>query len=182
MSREELIEQENESSLALSTFELWKGSMMGFPFLKMQLQESIDLFLHTKVEFLYSSNTIIIGENDTSTLLDEKFYNIMHELIQSITSLDDSKEENEQYRETENMSEREKAILKKLKDRQEALNKIKNKESNVEDRLAKQMISLVAIGNYTFEEVGNMTILQAIHLLRKHIEIQQYELYMSMSP
>lgn len=147
----------------------------------MRLIASVDCFLHTKVEFLPISNTIMIGEKDSSTILDVNFYEAMRNICKSITDLGSEKKE-EQFKETANMSEREKAMIRKMRANAEKLNRLKNGEQNVEDRLVKQIISLVAIGHYTFDEVYEMTIVQLIYLLRKYVEIQQYELYTTLSP
>jgi hypothetical protein len=91
-------------------------------------------------------------------------------------------EKEEQYKETENMSEREKQMIRKMKAREEKLNRIKASSGKVENRLAKQIVSLVAIGEYTFDEVYGMTLVQMIYLLKKYIAIQNYVLYTGLSP
>ena len=62
------------------------------------------------------------------------------------------------------------------------INKIKNGDEKVKDRLANQIIALVAIGHYTFDDVYKMTIVQLVYLLKKYVSIQQYELYTALSP
>jgi hypothetical protein len=62
------------------------------------------------------------------------------------------------------------------------LDKIKNGEKDKKDQLVKQIISLVAIGGYTYDQVYSMTIVQMIYLLKKYVAIQQYELYIALSP
>ena len=91
-------------------------------------------------------------------------------------------EKGDQYKETPNMSEREKEMIRKMKLREQKLNKIKNSEKNVENRLANQIVSLVAIGGYTFDEVYNMTMVQMVYLLKKYVAIQNYVLYTGLSP
>lgn len=149
--------------------------------MRSRISTSVRIFLHTKIEFLPISNTIMIGEDDSPVLLDERFYFSMKEICQSISMLG-VEEKDEQYKETENMSAREREIIRKMKASAAKLDRIKNGERSTEDRLVKQIISLVAIGHYTFDEVYEMTIVQLIYLLRKYVEIQQYELYTALSP
>ena len=181
LTRKDMLEQETEESLALDDFHLWLTILHNVPDFQRRVIASIDCFLHTKIEFLPISNTIMVGESDSPILLDETFYYAMREISQSLSSLGTEKKE-EQYQETEHMSEREKQIIAKMKASAEKLDKIKNGERSVEDRLVKQIVSLVAIGKYTFEEVYEMTIVQMVYLLKKYVEIQQYELYTALSP
>lgn len=181
LNRDELLQEENEETRILSDFDVWKAYMFNAGEMRMRLIASVDCFLHTKVEFLPISNTIMIGEKDSSTILDVNFYEAMRNICKSITDLGSEKKE-EQFKETANMSEREKAMIRKMRANAEKLNRLKNGEQNVEDRLVKQIISLVAIGHYTFDEVYEMTLVQLIYLLNKYVEIQQYELYTTLSP
>lgn len=180
LDRRQIVDVETEETKELSDFQLWQIAVMSSLEFKRRVIASVDCFLHTKIEFLPISNTIMIGETDP-VLLDEMFYYSMKEICQSISNMG-SEQKEEQYKETENMSEREKQIIAKMKASAEKLDRIKNGERSIEDRLVKQVIGLVAIGKYTFDEVCNMTIIQMIYLLRKHVEIQQYELYTALSP
>ena len=45
-----------------------------------------------------------------------------------------------------------------------------------EDHLGSQILSLVSIGHYTFEQVYGMTMLQFNRLLKKYVDIQSFEL------
>lgn len=181
LSRDEIITKEDESTKKLTDFELWIDSIFASTPLRMSLASSIDCFLHTKVEFLSVSHTIIVGENDSLTLVDEHFYSTVNDIVKSLTSLDSDKEK-EQYKETEGMSEREKQMVKKMRENAAKINKIKNGDEKVKDRLANQIIALVAIGHYTFDDVYKMTIVQLVYLLKKYVSIQQYELYTALSP
>lgn len=181
LSRKDMLDQETKDSLALDDFQLWSTIALNVPDFRNRVAASIDCFLHTKVEFLPISNTIMVGESDSPILLTETFYYAMREISQSLSHLGSDKKE-EQYQETEHMSEREKQLIAKMKASAEKLDKIKNGERSVEDRLVKQIISLVAIGKYTFDEVYKMTIVQLVYLLKKYVEIQQYELYTALSP
>lgn len=181
LGRKDMVPVETEETLALDDFTLWTTFVYNVPDFRNRMVASIDCFLHTKVEFLPISNTIMVGESDSPILLDAAFYYAMREISQSLSELGSDKKE-EQYQETEHMSEREKQIIAKMKASAEKLDKIKNGERSVEDRLVKQIISLVAIGKYTFDEVYKMTIVQLVYLLKKYVEIQQYELYTALSP
>lgn len=181
LNRKDMVEQETEDSLKLDDFQLWTTIAMNVPDFKKRIEASIDCFLHTKVEFLPISNTIMVGESDSPILLNEAFYYAMREISQSLSNLGTEKKE-EQYQENDNMSERERQLIAKMKASAEKLDKIKNGERSVEDRLVKQIVSLVAIGKYTFDEVYQMTIIQMINLLKKYVEVQQYELYTALSP
>ena len=69
-----------------------------------------------------------------------------------------------------------------MKKAQAKLNAIKYGDSSGEDALGKQIVALVAIGNYTFEQVYNMTMLQFTMLLRKYLDIEKYEMHTLLSP
>ena len=181
LSRQELIQAETPETKEMSDWEVWTNVMLYTPQLKQQLIYSVDCFLHTKIEFLPISNTIMIGEADSLVLLDESVYKSIREICQSFFELmGDSKED--QYHETENMSERERQIIQKMKESAAKLDKIKNGERKTKDQLINQVISLVAIGHYAFNEVYDMTIVQMILLLKKYVAVQQYELYTVLSP
>ena len=181
LSRKELIQAETPETKEMSDWEVWTNVMLYTPQLKQQLIYSVDCFLHTKIEFLPISNTIMIGEADSLVLLDESVYKSIREICQSFFELmGDSKED--QYHETENMSERERQIIQKMKESAAKLDKIKNGERKTKDQLINQVISLVAIGHYAFNEVYDMTIVQMILLLKKYVAVQQYELYTALSP
>lgn len=181
LDRKDLIKDETEETLKFNDFEIWKTCLFMSPALQQRVISSVDCFLHTKIEFLPMSNTIVIGEKQTSTLLDETFCLIMRDISRSLSALGVSQKE-EQYKETEQMSAREREIMEKMRKSAELLDKIKNGDQKVEDRLVKQVVSLVAIGHYTFDEVLNFTIVQMIYLLRKYVDIQQYELHTILSP
>ncbi len=181
MKREEILEKETEESMKLSDFQIWTTYITSSAEMIVVLTASVDCFFHTKVDFLPTVNTIIIGENENSTILDEGLYNLIHDICATLSNLD-MEEKEEQYKETPNMSEREKEMIRKMKLREQKLNKIKNSEKNVENRLANQIVSLVAIGGYTFDEVYNMTMVQMVYLLKKYVAIQNYVLYTGLSP
>lgn len=181
LKRIEMIESETIESRELSDFEIWKALALNVNDFGRRIIASVDYFLNTKIEFLPISNTIMIGETDSLILLDEAFYYAMQEICQSIFNLGSSKKE-EQYQENENMTEQERRLIAKMKANADKLERIKNGEKNIEDRLVKQIVSLVAIGHYSFDEVYNMTLIQMITLLKKYVEIQQYELITALSP
>lgn len=181
LSRKELIQTETPETQEMSNWEIWTNVMFYTPQLQQQLICSADCFLHAKIEFLPISNTIMIGEADSLVLLDENMYNSIQEISRSFFELMVDPQE-DQYHETENMSERERQIIQKMKESAAKLDKIKNGERKTKDQLINQVISLVAIGHYTFDEVYDMTIVQMILLLKKYVAVQQYELYTALSP
>ena len=80
------------------------------------------------------------------------------------------------------MSAREKEMLEKMKAAEAKLNKIKHGDSGTDDIFGKQIVSLVAIGHYTYEQVYDMTMLQFTNLLMKYVDIERYELHTVLSP
>ena len=181
LTKSDMIPDTIKGTEALSDFDVWKTYALTVEDFRERVKLSVRLFFHTKIEFLPISNTIMIGESDSPILLDEAFYYSMKEICQSISSLG-AEEKEEQYKETENMSEREKQIIAKMKASAEKLERIKNGDQDTKDRLVKQIVSLVAIGKYTFQEVYDMTIIQMMLLLKKYVDIQQYELVTALSP
>lgn len=181
LKRRDMVPEETDETKELDDFAVWTTIVCNVPDFRRRVVASIDCFLHTKVEFLPISNTIMVGESDSPILLDAAFYYAMREISQSISELG-TEEKEDQYQETEHMSDRERQLIAKMKASAERLDKIKNGERSVEDRLVKQIISLVAIGKYTFDEVYKMTIIQLVYLLKKYVEVQQYELYTALSP
>lgn len=182
LSRTDMVESETEESKKLSDYEIWLYTVLATPALKYKLIQSIDCFLHEKVEFLEVSHTIIVGEKGKSVLLDEVFYNHMQTIATSLFDMGTEKSESDQYQVTEGMSEREKEMIRKMQKRAETLDRIRDGEKDSKNRLIKQLVSLVAIGHYTFNQVYEMTMIQMIYLLRKYVEIQSYELHTMLSP
>lgn len=181
LTRKEMLENETPETLVLSDFDLWTTIIFHSREMQLKLMASVDCFLHTKIEFLPISNTIMIGEGDSSFLLNEALYKYIQEICVSLySSTSDQKEE--QYKETEHMSAREREIVQKMKASAERLNKIKNGGKDLENQLFKQVLSLTAIGHYTCEQVFDMTMIQTILLLKKYVEVQHYELYTALSP
>lgn len=182
LTRKDMIEVESEESKKLSDYEVWLYTVFATPVLRQKLVDSIDCFLHTKIEFLELSHTIIVGEKDSGVLLDETFYNRMHIIADSLFDMGENKKDNDQYQINDNMSEREKDMIRKMQAREEMLDKLKNGEKDTQNRLINQLVSLVAIGHYSYAEVYDMTMIQMIYLLRKYVEIQTYELHTMLSP
>ena len=183
VERKELIERETEETLKVDDFKLWSAVMVTNPLLRMRLTASIDCFLKTKVEFLELSNTIMVGEGEQRIAIDEDFWRNMRDICASITFYVMGKpDETEQYRETDKMSERERQLIAKMKKGAERLRKIKGEEQDPADQLAKQITSLAAIGHYTYDQVFNFTRIQLVCLLKKYVDIQQYELSTALSP
>ena len=87
-----------------------------------------------------------------------------------------------QYHETDNMSEREKQMIEKMKSSAQKIETINNPNKKPEDYLGNRILGLVAVGGYTFDQVYNMTMLQFNVLLQKYVDIQSFELRTSLSP
>ena len=58
----------------------------------------------------------------------------------------------------------------------------KNPNKRPEDYLGNKILGLVAVGHYTFEQVYNMTMLQFNKLLKKYVDVQNYEIRSMLSP
>lgn len=181
LNRNELIQEENDYTEKLNDLELWLEYIWSVPKMKEGLIESCLAFFHKKVEFFPLTHTMYIGEGETGVLLDLNLYLLIKELF---TKLDYSKkdEKDAQYKETEHMTERERKIYERLKAGEAKLNKIKNADTDADDLFGKQIVSLVAIGHYTFKEVYDLTMIQFTNLLKKYVEIDNYELRTMLSP
>lgn len=183
LHKEEMVMPKQQHMVSsLNDFEVWLAYFATVEDFRNRVTKAIQLFLHTKIEFLPVSNTIMIGEGDSLQIFDETVYNALSTLVRDFTNALSNDKEEEQYKETNDMSERERQLIAKMKQNAARLDKIKNGDQKNEDRLVKQIVSLVAIGKYTFEEVYNMTFVQMVSLLKKYVEIQQYELITALSP
>ena len=80
------------------------------------------------------------------------------------------------------MSERERQMIAKMKQSQKKIEEAKNPNKRPEDYLGDRILGLVAVGHYTFEQVYNMTMLQFNKLLKKYVDIQNYEIRSMLSP
>lgn len=183
IKRKEMILTETEETSALSDFEVWKMMIFSVPDMKNTLTQSVSVLLKEKIEFFDLSNTICIGERGLGIILDEGFYLLMRELCQKLTSyVSASDKKDEQYKEVEGMSERERRMIEKMKASEAKLEVAKNKDSNPEDSFGRRILGLVAIGHYTVEQVYNMTMLQFNLLLQKYVDIQSFELRSALAP
>ena len=180
VSREELIPEENDYTRDKDDYIIWFEYMMSVPKMREALEESCLVFFRKKIEFLPLTHTISIGEGESSELLDLGLYLTIKSLFSKLVQKRDDKDQ--QYKETKQMSEKEKKMLAKMKAAEAKLNKIKHGESSTDDVFGKQIVSLVAIGHYTFKEVYDMTMLQFTNLLMKYVEIERYELHTVLSP
>ena len=153
---------------------------MSVPKMQEALLESCLIFFRKKIEFLPLSRTISIGEGESSELLDLGLFLTIKSLFSKLVQKRDDKDQ--QYKETKNMSAREREMLEKMKAAEAKLNKIKHGDSGTDDIFGKQIVSLVAIGHYTYEQVYDMTMLQFTNLLMKYVDIERYELHTVLSP
>ena len=181
LERHQLVPEENEYTKKLDDFSIWKEYIMSVPKMKDALEESCLVFFRKKIEFLPISNTIYIGEAENGLLLDLGLFLLIKSLFSKINQSSHD-EKDEQYKETANMSERERRLIALMKEREAKFNKLKYGEQNETDILGRQIVALVAIGKYTYTEVYDMTMLQFMHALRKYTEIERYELHTMLSP
>ena len=180
VSREELIPEENDYTQERDDYTIWFEYIMSVPKMQEALEESCLVFFRKKIEFLPLTRTISIGEGETSELLDLGLYLTVKSLFSKLVEKRDDKDQ--QYKETKKMSAKEKEMLAKMKAAEAKLNKIKHGDSGGNDIFGKQIVSLVAIGHYTFSQVYDMTMLQFTNLLMKYVDIERYELHTVLSP
>lgn len=180
VDREELIPEEDDYTKGRSDYEIWIEYMSSIPTMRDILEESCLVFFRKKIEFFPLSHTISIGEGESSELLDLGLFLTLKSLFSKLVEKRDDKDQ--QYRETKNMSAREKEMLEKMKAAEAKLNKIKHGDSGADDIFGKQIVALVAIGHYTYEQVYDMTMLQFTNLLMKYVDIERYELHTVLSP
>lgn len=180
VTRNELVPEENDYTQDKDDYTIWFEYIMSVPKMQEALEESCLVFFRKKIEFLPLTHTISIGEGESSELLDLGLYFTIKSLFSKLVQKKDDKDL--QYKETKQMSDREKKMLEKMKAAEAKLNKIKHGESSTDDVFGKQIVSLVAIGHYTFKEVYDMTMLQFTNLLMKYVDIERYELHTVLSP
>ena len=182
LKRKDMIANETDDTRALDDYTLWKAYLFSAPVFRQSLALSCNVLLKSKVEFFDISGTIYIGERGSGVILDETFYLLMKELCSRITPQTSASEEGSQYHETDNMSERERQMIEKMKASEKKIEQTKNPDKKPEDYLGNRILGLVAVGGYTFEQVYNMTMLQFNMLLQKYVDIQTFELRTSLSP
>ena len=182
LKRQDIIATETEETKELDDYTVWKTCAFSTPAFRQSLILSCNVLLKSKVEFFGISGTIYIGERSSGVILDETFYLLMRELCSRITPQTSASEEGGQYQETDNMSERERQMIEKMKAAEKKIEQTKNPDKKPEDYLGNRILGLVAVGGYTFEQVYNMTMLQFNMLLQKYVDIQTFELRTSLSP
>jgi hypothetical protein len=182
IDRKDMIQEENEKTLELDDYLLWKACVFSSPVFKGALIQSCNVLLKAKVEFYDLSGTIYIGEKSSGVILDETFYLLMKELCHRFIPDSSASDEGSQYQITDNMSERERQMIEKMKASEKKIEQTKNPDKKPEDYLGNRILGLVAVGGYTFEQVYNMTMLQFNMLLQKYVDIQTFELRTSLSP
>lgn len=180
VTRDELIPEENDYTQDKDDYTIWFEYIMSVPKMQEALEESCLVFFRKKIEFLPLTHTISIGEGESSELLDLGLYLTIKSLFSKLVQKRDDKDQ--QYKETKKMSAKEKEMLEKMKTAEAKLNRIKHGESGTDDVFGKQIVSLVAIGHYTFSQVYDMTMLQFTNLLMKYVDIERYELHTVLSP
>jgi len=181
LNREDLITGEDENTRKLDDYEIWIWYVLNNPSIRKVFISSCDMLLREKVEFFDISGTIYIGEKKSGVILDKTFYLLMRELCSRIMPVE-SASEGKQFQETKHMSERERAMIEKMKSSAKKIEETKNPNKRPEDFLGSRILGLVAVGGYTFEQVYNMTMLQFDMLLQKYVDIQTFELRTQLSP
>lgn len=181
IKRKEMIEHETAQSRQMDDYEVWRASVFSTPVFRQMLVQSCAILLKEKVEFFDISGTIYIGEKASGVILDATFYLLMREICERMIPSSAS-DAGQQYRETDNMSERERQLIEKMKKAEQQVDAIKNPDKHPEDALGNRILGLVAVGGYTFEQVYNMTMLQFNLLLKKYVDIQTFELRTQLSP
>lgn len=182
LKRKEIIPEENEYTESMDDYDAWKAYIMSNPAVKQVLAESCSIFFKSKVEFFDISNTIYVGEKESGMILDNTSFLLIRDIFSSILPDAQENDEDSQYKETDNMSERERQMIAKMKQSQKKIEETKNPNKRPEDYLGNKILGLVAVGHYTFEQVYNMTMLQFNKLLKKYVDVQNYEIRSMLSP
>lgn len=186
LTRKQMVAQETEYTETLDDYEIWKQMVFSAPAIRRTVAMSCSIFLKKKIEFFDISHTMYIGEKESGVILDNTFYLLIRELCLKLMPDNgaSASEQNAQYRETENMSERERQLIEKMKLGEKKLEETKRSADGVkpEDYFGNKITGLVAVGHYTFEQVYNMTMLQFNMLLKKYVDIQSFELRTVLSP
>ncbi len=165
----------------MDDYHIWRLYVNSSELTRQALKLSCETLLKAKVEFFDISDTIYIGEKESGVILDETFYLLMREICSRITPVSSASDKG-QFHETENMSERERQMIEKMKLSEKKVEETKNPDKKPEDFLGNRILGLVAVGGYTFEQVYNMTMLQFNMLLQKYVDIQTFELRTQLSP
>ena len=182
LKRKDIIAEENEYTESMDDYDIWKTYIMSNPAIKKVLAKSCSIFFKSKVEFFDISNTIYVGEKESGLILDNTSYLLIRDIFSSILPDAQENDEDSQYKETDNMSERERQMIAKMKQSQKKIEETKNPNKRPEDYLGNKILGLVAVGHYTFEQVYNMTMLQFNKLLKKYVDVQNYEIRSMLSP
>lgn len=181
LDRGEILIEENEYSIQLSDYEVWKRYVFEAQELRATLENSILIFFRKKVEFLPHNGTIYIGDIQEGLRLDEVLFETLKNLFLRLADTSGEKKQ-EPYKKDAKMNAKTKAMIARIEAAQKKVDSLKNGDFNSNDALGKQIVALVAIGNYTFEQVYNMTMLQFIYLLKKYVDIENFELHTLISP
>lgn len=181
LDREEIIVEENEYSIYLSDYEIWKKYVLGIPDLKYTLENSGLIFFRKKLEFLPHNDTIYIGDIQEGLILDESLFSVLRDLFSRMVDTPGEKKP-EQYKKNVKMDSKAQAMIARIEASQKKIDKLRSGDFNPKETFGKQIVALVAIGHYTFEQVYNMTMLQFIYLLKKYVDIENFELHTLISP
>lgn len=182
LKRKDIVAEENELTKEMDDYDIWKAYIISNPAARKVLEQSCSIFFKSKVEFFDISNTIYVGEKESGLILDNTSYFLIRDMFLSILPDAQEDDKDSQYKETDHMSERERQMIAKMKQSQKKIEETKNPNKRPEDYLGNKILGLVAVGHYTFEQVYNMTMLQFNRLLKKYVDIQNYEIRSMLSP
>lgn len=182
LKRKDIVAEENELTKEMDDYDIWKTYIISNPAARKVLEQSCSIFFKSKVEFFDISNTIYVGEKESGLILDNTSYFLIRDMFLSILPDAQEDDKDSQYKETDHMSERERQMIAKMKQSQKKIEETKNPNKRPEDYLGNKILGLVAVGHYTFEQVYNMTMLQFNRLLKKYVDIQNYEIRSMLSP
>ena len=174
--------EENELTKEMDDYDIWKAYIISNPAARKVLEQSCSIFFKSKVEFFDISNTIYVGEKESGLILDNTSYFLIRDMFLSILPDAQEDDKDSQYKETDHMTERERQMIAKMKQSQKKIEETKNPNKRPEDYLGNKILGLVAVGHYTFEQVYNMTMLQFNRLLKKYVDVQNYEIRSMLSP
>ena len=84
LTKEEMMGDKVKMASSLSDFDVWMAYCFGVPDFQERVLKSVSLFLHTKIEFLPISNTIMIGEGDSLILFEQDLYEQIRGIVKSL--------------------------------------------------------------------------------------------------
>lgn len=164
-----------------SEYEFWKAYVFSSEVLKGFVENSITIFLRKKIEFLPAGYTIYLGDIAEGIVLNESLFLTLRQVFKKLRG-DVREDDSQQYKEEVPMDAKTKALVAKMKGHDEKMAKMNSGPTDPKERLGKNITALVVVGNYTYEQVYEMTMLQFISLLQTHINVESYRIYAIIRP